>query len=314
MLRKDLLCRAERKEIPQQEVGERLGVSRQTISKWIHRYRRYGEEGLHPVKRKKRSISPANKTSREKEQLVLQYAEKYWNDGVESLSDRIMADVGISIYSTTIYRILKRKGVRYTDEWNGTKKRVKKKLYFHKEAGQEIQIDTTYPFGYKQGKVVYTAIDDASRYVFARMYSTANGKNSQDFVQHILKRSPFSIQKIRSDNGREFIKTEFKTFLRRKNIVHRTNTPYCPEENGKTERFHGTLKQQSVQYYWYPSDPLETLEYKLQSFLHYYNFQKRHRGLGMNGLTPCQKLILLAFHPNLFSEQNVNLTLQCNIN
>jgi transposase InsO family protein len=314
MLRKELLDKAMKKEVTQQEVGKRLGVSRQTISKWIYRYRRYGEEGLFPAKRKKRKIPPVNKTPKEKEDIILGYAEKYWNEGVESLSDRIMADTGISIHSTTIYRILRRKKVRYTNEWNGTRKRTRKKLYFHREAGQEIQIDTTYPFGYKQGKVVYTAIDDASRFVFARMYSTANGKNSQDFVEHILKRSPFPIHKIRSDNGKEFIKSEFRRFLKKNNIIHRTNTPYCPEENGKIERFHGTLKQQSVQYYWYPSDTLETLEYKLQSFLHYYNFQKRHRGLGMNGLTPYQKLSLLAFSPKLFSEQNVNLTLQCNKN
>ena len=54
-----------------------------------------------------------------------------------------------------------------------------------------------------------------------------------------------------------------------------------------------------------PQDSLETLQYKLQSFLHWYNYEKRHRGLGMDGLTPFQKLLQLAL-------KNVDLTLQCN--
>lgn len=103
------------------------------------------------------------------------------------------------------------------------------------------------------------------------------------------------------------------TILKRNSIVHRGNTPYYPEENGKIERFHGTLNQRSIQYYWYPSDTLETLEYELQSFLKYYNFKKRYRGLGMHGLTPYKKLSLLAFRLDLFSSQNVNLTLQYNM-
>jgi len=39
--------------------------------------------------------------------------------------------------------------------------------------------------------------------------------------------------------------------------------------------------------------------------LHWYNYEKRHRGLGMDGLTPVQKLTAL-------QNKSVTLTLQCN--
>jgi len=39
----------------------------------------------------------------------------------------------------------------------------------------------------------------------------------------------------------------------------------------------------------------------LNLFMHYYNYQKKHRGLGMDGLTPMQRLEQL---------KSVNLTLQ----
>lgn len=314
MMKEKILKECIRKEITQGRGGEILGVSRQTISKWLSRYKRFGEASLLPPKRAIRRSCPKNKTSEAISNIVVGYAEKYWNDGVQSLSDRLLAEENIEIHPSTIYRILKRGKIRYdASSWIGPKKRTKKQLYAHQEAGQEIQMDTKYPFGYKVGKVVYTAIDDASRFAFARVYSTANAENTKDFVAHLISAVPFPIKKIRTDCGTEFVNKIHTAYLQDLGIEHRKNTPYCPEENGKIERFHGTLNQKAIQYYWYPSDSIETLQYKLSLFLHYYNYQKKHRGLHMHGLTPHQKLQILAFFPFTFSSQNVNLTLQYNI-
>jgi len=167
---------------------------------------------------------------------------------------------------------------------------------------QELQMDTKYPFGYKQGKVIYTIIDDASRWVFVWSYNTANAVNTVDFLKKVLKKAPFHIQKIRTDQGTEFLNTKTIDFLKENHITHRKNTPYCPEENGKIERFHKTLNDKALRYGFKPSDSLDSMQYRLNLFLHYYNFQKKHRGLGMNGLTPVAKLEECA---------SVNLTLQC---
>jgi len=72
-------------------------------------------------------------------------------------------------------------------------------------AGKELQMDTKYPFGYKQGKVIYTVIDDATRWVYVWSYSTANAENTLDFIKRVRDKAPFLIQKIRTDNGKEFI-------------------------------------------------------------------------------------------------------------
>jgi len=44
------------------------------------------------------------------------------------------------------------------------------------------------------------------------------------------------------------------------------------------------------------------MQYRLNLFMHYYNYEKKYRGLGMDGLTPMQKLC---------EAQSVNLSLQC---
>ena len=272
-MKKEILEEVIKKKLKKKEGAERLRISRPTLDKWLHRYRRFGEEGLYNVKRRK--YPPAhNKTEEKIEEEIVKLGQQYWNDGVEILSDRYYATTGKRIHPTTIYRILKRRNERYTEYYSQTKKRYKKQLYAHKEAGKELQMDTKYPFGYKVGKVVYTVIDDATRWSYAKVYKTANADNTLNFIQELKQRAPFDIQKIRTDCGTEFVTQKVSQYLQSLNIEHRRNTPYCPEENGKIERFHRTLNEKAIQIFWSPQDSLETLEYKLRLFLDWYNYEK----------------------------------------
>jgi len=270
------------------DVAKELSVTRQTVYTWKSRYERFGIEGL-IKQRKKRTDRPHNKTSEEIEQLVINTTDTYWQDGVEALSDHLQRLYNLTINPTTVYRILKRAGVRYGEHHPRTTKRWKKQLYAHQIPGLELQMDTKYPFGYKQGRVIYTIIDDASRWVYAWTYTTANATNTIDFIKRVQQHVPFFIQKIRTDQGSEFRALVVQQYLKDRNIDHRLNTPYCPEENGKIERFHRTLSEKCV-VGMYPQDSLDNLQYKLTLFLQYYNYQKRHRGLGMEGMTPIQKI------------------------
>lgn len=286
-------------------VAEELHVTRQSIHKWLSRYRRFGEEGLVTV-RKKTHQRACNRTNETLEQLVLQLANEHWKDGVETLHDKLEYFHNITLHPVTIYRILKRNNVRYGESHTGTRMRWKKKLYAHEQAGTELQMDTTYPFGYKQGKVIYTVIDDATRWVYAYSYRTANAENTVDFINKLVQVAPFTIHKIRTDQGKEFIAKIVESYLTSHCIEHRRNTPYSPEENGKIERFHRTLNEKALCLGFYPSDTLDEMQYKLTLFLHYYNWQKRHRGLGMFGMTPIQKL-----HYSANRSKSVTLQVQC---
>lgn len=302
MLQEEKILQIIEKEKKVTEIAEEFKVTRQTIHEWLNRYKRYGIAGLMRQKRKQSTNTPHNKTSPEIEELIVNLAEDYWYDGVETLADRVQYENNITIDSTTIYRILKRKGVRYGEQQTWTKKKWKKQLYAHQTPGQELQMDTKYPFGYKEGKVIYTIIDDATRWVFAWSYETANQANTLDFLEKVIKRMPFMIQKIRTDQGREFIGNEVRSRLRVEKIEYRNNTPYCPEENGKIERFHRTLNQKALRWGFYAKDTIDEMQYKLNLFLHYYNYQKKHRGLGMDALTPLQRLSQLS---------SVRFSLQC---
>jgi transposase InsO family protein len=283
-------------------VARELNISRQTIHKHLVRYRRFGEDGIRRIQCQRQYHTAHNKTNEALERCVIQLARDNSADGVETLADKLQYEYNVTLHPTTIYRILKRNNIRYTRYYEATKKRWKIQLFSHKIPGQELQMDTKYPFGYKQGKVIYTIIDDASRWAFVWSYDKANAINTEDFVKRVIKRAPFTIQKIRTDQGTEFLNIKLKKLLNEYRIAHRKNTPYCPEENGKIERFHGTLNQKAFRYGFSSNQTLDQMQYKLNLFMHYYNYQKKHRGLGMNGKTPMERLSELA---------SVNLTLQC---
>ena len=285
-------------------VANELNVSRQTIHKHLIRFKRFGEDGIVQAQTKRKYKPAHNKTSEALELCVINLAKEYGADGVETLADRLQYEYNTTLHPTTIYRILKRNNIRYTKYYIATKKRWKKQLFSHQIAGQELQMDTKYPFGYKQGKVIYTIIDDATRWAFVWSYENANAINTEDFVKKVIKRAPFVIKKIRTDQGTEFTNLILRKLLDKNNIEHRKNTPYCPEENGKIERFHGTLNQKAFRYGFSVNQTIDQMQYKLNLFMHYYNYQKKHRGLGMDGKTPMQRLNELA---------SVNLTLQCHI-
>lgn len=269
-------------------VSMELCVTRKTIHIWLIRYKRFGIEGLIHTK-KIYKYSSVNKTPEYIEDIVIDLAKKYFHDGVETLLDRLQYEHRLTLHPVTIFRILKRRGIRYGEQYTATERNWKKKLYVHAVPGQEIQIDTTYPYGYGQQKVIYTAIDDATRFVYVCVYQNATAVHTIDFLQKVQERLPFVIHKVRSDQGTEFKNKLVSEYLKQRNISYRYNTPYSPEENGKIERFHKTLKHKALPYGFYPSDSLELYQYKLTLFLHYYNYQKKHRGLGMEGKTPFQR-------------------------
>jgi len=289
------------------EVAEILCVSRQSISKWLAKYKYEGEFGLSPKKPGPKQGFAWNKTSKKIENIVINIAQNNPFKGPDWISDQLK-NISIHLNQSTVYRILKRRKIRYYHNYKH--KRRKKKAYCLDSPGREVQIDCCFPWGYQKNAVVYDAIDDCSRWVFGKVYENHNTCSTLLFLKELIKKAPFEIKAIRTDQGREFLNKKVKTFLKSVNIEHKINPPYTPQHNGKIERFHQTLKNDAVLFNWYFHDDIQTLNYKFSQFLFFYNYEKKHTGLGMNKLTPIQKLAYF-FICNSFS-LNVNLILQQN--
>ena len=184
-----------------------------------------------------------------------------------------------------VYRVLRRKNLRYGREYKREKK--KWKSYCLDRTGRELQLDASFPFGYERRECIYTIIDDCSRFVFSQVMPSHTEESSIAFLKVFLKEFPFLVEAIRTDCGREF-STGFMIFLKSIGIEHRKNRPYCPEHNGKGERYNRTQKENCLLPFY---GSIEECNYLLIQWEKHYNYSRRHTGLGMNRMTPVQKIL-----------------------
>lgn len=268
------------------EVADILHVTRKTVHKWVAKYKIHGRCWLQPKKSWPKSSIPWNKTEEEIEDKVIALAYLYPMDGPVTLSMYLEEKYDIKIDQTTVYRILKRRWIKY----GATKreKRRKMKLYVKDIPWRELQIDTSFPFGRGKDVVVYTSIDDCSRYQFSRAYTNREAKTTLLFMKELIAKSPFPIQWIRTDQWTEFSR-EVTRYLESQWIKHIKNRWYTPEHNGKVERYHRTWKAREVRK-WNIDMDLDEIQFRLNQRSIWYNEHRKHTGLGMNGMTPLQKI------------------------
>ena len=160
---------------------------------------------------------------------------------------------GYSRSVTGLYRVLRKQNKMAVKPPNPKyiPKPYEKMLY----PGQRVQIDvkvvpTACIVGDAQGEKFYqyTAIDEYSRFRYLEAFKEQSSYSSAVFVEHLLKKFPFKIECIQTDNGQEFTKaygntknptlTLFENKLKKLGIQHKLIKVYTPRHNGKVERSH----------------------------------------------------------------------------
>ena len=92
-------------------------------------------------------------------------------------------------------------------------------------------------------KYMLTFTDDYSRYstvYFLKSKSEVLPK-FMEFVNFTEKNTGYQIKMIRSDNGGEYISTDFDSFCTKKGISRQFTSPYSPAQNGTAERLNRTI-------------------------------------------------------------------------
>lgn len=263
------------REITITEAIKIIDVSRQSISKWIAKYKFGGEKELKPKKPGPKNQNVWNKTISFLEEKIIEIAENKPFKGPNWITDQIEEKINQS----TIYRILKRNNIRYYQNYKHSRR--KRKSYCLEKVGQELQLDTCFPFGYQRKEVVFDCIDDCSRWIFAEVMPDKTTQSAIEFVKKVIAKAPFRIEAFRTDRGTEFSK-EFEEFLNSQGIELRRNPPYTPQHNGKIERYHRTFKEEVVSC-WNFNAPIDELNFYIFQWTSFYNYRKKHTGLGMNG-------------------------------
>jgi len=269
------------------EVAEIFKVTRKTVGQWLCKYKSDGLDGIIPKKPWPKSWETYNRTNELLEDEVCRIGKDNPFQWPVWISDQVLEMYNISIDQSTVYRILKRRNIRYYYGYHWSKK--KRKLYVKDIPGRELQLDVSFPWGYQRKLCIYTAIDDASRFVISGIYVNHTETSTLHFVKRVISESKYKVRAFRTDQGREFSKL-MTNYLEKQGIEHNKNPPYTPQHNGKVERYHRTMKENCCSY-WIFNAPKSELDYSLKLWTNHYNSRKKHYWLGMKWKTPEEKLL-----------------------
>ena len=217
------------------------------------RYRYDGTpESLAPKSR--RPHHPPNEHSDEEIALIRQMRKYHPNTGLVRFRVRLLKK-GCTRSIAGLYRCMKRLGLK----GEKPKKPAYKPKPYEQAAfpGQKVQIDVkVVPSACIVGQAKehgekmyrYTAIDECTRFRFIAAFKEQSTFSSMLFLQQLIRRFPFKIHKVQTDNGAEFTKrfqaadeanlTLFERERKHLGIVHQKIRPYTPRHNGKVERSH----------------------------------------------------------------------------
>lgn len=295
------------RQVPTLQAAKLLAMHPKAFLRLKGRFLIHGVAALIPKKPgPKQGQKVVNRTKEEVERVVLVLEKHHPLLGPVPLAELLRDLHGITLHPTTIWRILRRSESRYTNHERRWKQ--KPKLYALEEPGAEVQMDACFPFGRSKKLAVFDAVDDCSRFLTAKTYEREDYPSAKDFLCHLVKTAPFPIQSVRLDN--RFRGARLKKVAEKLGVSLIFNEPYHPEQNGKVERYHRTFRREAVYKTIGFQDSPEETAYKLSLWVNHYNHVRRHGGLGMQRMTPAQKLGAVYLAKSLTFPQPVTRTLQ----
>ena len=239
----------------------RFEVNRRTIYRWIKRY----DGTLESLKdHSRKPHHHPNEHSEEEIKLIKNYKNNNKDIGLVVLWIKLR-QAGYTRTIQGLYYAMRRIGI-YKKTPSKRKKEQPPAVPKARYPGERIQIDVKYvPMECiteeEKNKGIryyqYTAIDEYTRKRVLWASKEQSTSASKEFIEIVIKRFPFKIECVQTDNGFEFTnrlnpqgtkkKTMFEKRLEELGIKHKLIKPGTPRHNGKVERSH--RKDQERFYY-----------------------------------------------------------------
>jgi len=288
------------------------GISRTLFYRWKRRFVQYGVDGLHPRRTAARPGRPP-RLDPIKQRRIVATALAWPTWGPQRLSFQLARE-GQHVSPSTVWRALRRCGLGtrmqrllvleahsaksaglLTQRTRQSLVRRKVRHVQAEEPGALICIDTFYIGNLKGvGKLwQLTACDAASSYALAKVVPANNAREAASFLKNVVavevKKAGWRFQRVLTDGGSEF-KAEFDQACRELNIRHTRTKPRHAWTNGFVERLQGTILHEHwrIAFRRRYFRRRHQLQESLQSFLHFYNFDRPHQGYRTKGRTPAE--------------------------
>lgn len=212
----------------------------------------------------------------EEERLIVEYCSERLIDGYRREAYNMLDEDVVAVSPSTVYRLLKEHGL--LNRWNPKKEPSQKGFNQPSVVHEHWHIDISYINVLGRFLFLITVLDGASRYVVHHeLHSSMTGYDVELTIEKALEKFLEARPRIISDKGSQFIGKEFKEYIRQRGLNHVRTSVAHPQSNGKLERFHGTIKQESVRKKSYVS--IEDAREQIDDYTNYYNTKRLHSAI-----------------------------------
>jgi putative transposase len=283
---------SEKTELTQGQIRDWIGLPSSTFWKWTRRYGQAYEHG---------GWVPRDHWLEDWEkQAIIKFHFDHPLNGYRRLTYMMLdADV-VAVSATSVYRVLSDAGLMRSRNAKASKKGtgfhqpLKPHEHWHLDIAY-LNIRGTFYF-------IASILDGYSRSVVHwEIREKMEERDIEIIVQRARERYPDVTPRIITDNGPQFIAKDFKEFIRICGMTHVRTSPFYPQSNGKLERYHRTLKSESIR----PKTPLSLDDARraVADFVTEYNEVRLHSALGY--VTPAD--MLAGKQKQIFEERDAKL-------
>lgn len=187
---------------------------------------------------------------------------------------------------SSIYYYLKLWGL--TKRRKETKKRINQQ--FKDYEPWFLHVDITYWPKLNWVKYyIFVAIDRATRLIYLEIHENKRADTSSIFLEKAIDFFPFKINKVLTDNGKEFTLNKhkwdknsdlvwaFDIICNKYLIDHRTTRPYTPQTNWMVEKSNDAIKSNTIKVNTYEN--IAEMNKDLVYFMVFYNLNRRHSSI-----------------------------------
>ena len=216
-------------------VCRRFGISRKSFYKWKRRRAEHGDAGL--CDRPRIPQRSPRATARDVVSKIL-YLRQHYHFGAGRIAAYLSRFHQITIAISSVHRILRRHGMPRLPANQKHQPHGKRWQRYEKpQPGHRLQLDVKFleriP-GTRRRLYQFTAIDDCTRIRVLKIYDACNQLTAIRFIDEVLRRLPFRVLVVQTDNGAEF-QSAFHWHLERLDIRHvyiRPRTPRLAQPTG----------------------------------------------------------------------------------
>lgn len=259
------------------EAAKYFGYNQSTIARWVQRANKellLGSENLPTLSSKPKSHPRALAP----EVVAAIVAERLKHRRCAEVIQDSLREQDIAVSLSSVKRTLARQELlRPKSKWKRIRPHTERPRAL--APGDLVQIDTVHFIDWqtKERFYLYTLIDVYSRTAYAEVHPILRQTISLAVALRAQRAMGFAFDTIQADNGPEF-QRYFHDMLSAKGITLRHSRVRQSNDNAHVERFNRTIQDECLSKYPTKSGTSQT---KLNAFLHYYNTERKHLGIGL---------------------------------